>query len=86
MDLYPDTVTSVPGPFLDYYLEEIAPLKAEDRTFNQDSCARPLTPEEKEKYLPYYQKLFPGFTLDNMNDVHYCSYEWYDGCDAQYCY
>ena len=28
----------------------------------------------------------PAFTLENMNDVHYCRYEWYDGCDAGYYY
>ena len=86
MNLYPDKVKSVPGPFLDYCLEEIAPVPPEKRTYNQDSCARPLKPAEKEKYLPLYQQLIPGFTMDNMNDVHYCRYEWYDGSEAQYCY
>ena len=86
MDLYPDTVKSVPGPFLDYFLEDIAPVPSEKRTYNQDSCARPLEPDEKEKYLPLYQQLVPAFTLENMNDVHYCRYEWYDGCDAGYYY
>ena len=86
MGLYPDKVKSAPGPFLDYYLDEIAPVKSEQRTYNRDSCARPLDPDEKEKYLPLYRELFPNFTLDDMKDVHYCRYEWYDGCEAQYCY
>ena len=86
MNLYPDKIKSVPGPFLDYCLEEIAPVPPDQRTYNQDSVARPLKADEKEKYLPLYQELFPGFTLENMNDVHYCRYEWYDGAEAQYCY
>ena len=86
MGLYPDPVKSVPGPFLDYYLDEIAPLSPEENTWHENDCARPLTPEEKEKYLPLYRKLFPGFTLENMEDVHYCNYEWYDGCEAGYYY
>ena len=86
MNLYPDKVKSVPGPFLDYHLDELAPVPPEKRTYNQDSCARPLEPEEKEKYLPVFQELLPDFTLEDMNDVHYCRYEWYDGAEAQYCY
>lgn len=86
MNLYPDVVKSVPGPFLDYYLDEIAPLSYEENTYHENDCARPLTQDEKEKYLPPYQKLFPDFTLEKMNDVHYCHYEWYDGSDAPYYY
>ena len=86
MDLYPDVVQSVPGPFLDYYLEEIAPLPPEENTYNDNDCARPLSQEEKEKYLPLFLKLFPDFTLERMNDVHYCHYEWYDGSEAFYFY
>ena len=86
MNLYPDRVSSVPGPFLDYFLEDIAPLPPEERTYHQEDCARPLTPEEKEKYLPLYRKLIPGFTPEQMDDVHYCRYEWYDGTEAAYRY
>ena len=86
MNLYPDVVKSVPGPFLDYYLDEIVPLRYEENTYHENDCARPLTQDEKEKYLPLYQELFPDFTLEKMNDVHYCHYEWYDGSDAPYYY
>lgn len=86
LGVFPNLVKSTPGPFLDYYLDEISPLTYEERSYHQGDCARPLTQEEKEKYLPLYQKLFPHFTLENMNDVHYCQYEWYDGAEAQYLY
>ena len=86
LNLYPDLVKAVPGPFLDYYLDEIVPLPPEENTYNENDGVRPLTQEEKEKYLPLYYKLFPDFTLENMDDVHYCHYEWYDGTDAPYMY
>lgn len=86
MGLFPDKVKSVPGPFLDYFLEDIMPLPPEENTSHTIDCARPLEQHEKERYLPLFQKLFPGFTLDNMNDVHYCRYEWYDGSEAVYLY
>ena len=86
MHLYPDTIASVPGPFLDYHLEEIAPLPPEENTCHQNDTARPLNKDEKIKYLPIFQALFPDFTLAKMDDVHYCRYEWYDGADAPYYY
>ena len=85
LNVFPSLIKTVPGPFLDYYLEEI-PLTTETRKYNMEDCARPLTQKEKEEYLPLYQKLFPWFTLKNMNDVHFCRYEWYDGAEAQYFY
>ena len=42
MNLYPGRVQSVPGPFLDYYLDEISPLRPEDNTYHTSVCARPL--------------------------------------------
>lgn len=86
LNLYPDLVKSVPGPFLDYYLDEIMPLPLEENTYHENDCVRPLTNEEKVKYLPLYRKLFPDFTMDRMGDVHYCHYEWYDGAEAPYMY
>ena len=86
MDLYPDEVSSVPGPFLDYCLAEIAPLPDEENTYHENDCARPLTPEEKKRYLPLYRGLFPAFAPEKMDDVHYCRYEWYDGSEAYYLY
>ena len=86
MNLYPEIVQSVPGPFLDYYLDDIAPLPWEENTYNANDCARSLDEDEKAKYLPLFQSLFPDFTLEKMSDVHYCSYEWYDGSDAPYSY
>ena len=86
MNLYPDVVQSMPGPFLDYCLEEIIPLPPEEFTDHDMDVARPLTQEEKGKYLPLFQKLFPDFTPERMDDVHYCRYEWYDGSEAGYFY
>ena len=86
MNLYPEIVQSVPGPFLDYCLNETAPLPSEENTFHANDCARPLDEDEKARYLPLYQSLFPDFTLKNMSDVHYCHYEWYDGSEAGYFY
>ena len=86
LGLYPGVLKSVPGPFLDYYIEEISPLTSEDRKYGADNCARPLTQEEKEKYLPLYRMLFPDFTIEKMEKIHYCRYEWYDGAEAQYFY
>ncbi len=86
MNLYPAVVPSVPGPFLDYCLEEIAPLPPEESTYHREDCARPLSGAEKRRYLPAFRRLFPGFTLARMQDVHYCRYEWYDGSDAPYLY
>ncbi len=80
---YPD---SIPGPFLDYYLEQIEPLEQEERTYHTDDIARELTKEEMEEYLPYYQAVLPDFTLDDMKAVHYCRYEWYNGAEPSYCY
>ena len=62
------------------------PLAFEENSYHENDCARPLTQAEREKYFPLYQRLFPDFTLENMNDVHYCSYEWYDGSEAAYLY
>ena len=86
LNAYPDLMKTIPGPFLDYYLEEILPLPPEENTYHENDCARPLTQKEQEKYLPLYQKLFPAFTLEDMNGVHYCRYEWYDGAEAPYYY
>ena len=86
LNLYPDLVKSVPGPFLDYYLDEICPLSDKENTYGSSNCARPLTEKEKKKYLPIFRKLFPDFTMEQMEKVHYCRYEWYDGCEAAYYY
>lgn len=63
LNLYPDIVKAVPGPFLDYYLEETKPLPYEENTYHENECVRPLTEEEKEKYLPLYQKAFSRFYI-----------------------
>ena len=76
----------VPGPFLDYKLEEIEPLMPEDRTYGEDNIALPLDDDEKEEYLSLFQELFPDFTLEDMDAVRYCRYEWYDGSNAPYYY
>ena len=86
MGLYPDTVQSVPGPFLDYWLEDVIPLPPEQNAYHARDIARPLSAEERRKYLPLYRTLFPDFSLKQMKDVHYCRYEWYDGSEAAYLY
>ncbi|MCR5795240.1 MAG: hypothetical protein K6G61_07885 [Solobacterium sp.] len=77
---------TIPGPFLDYYLEQIEPLRPEDNTYHMSDIARPLTAAEKKKYLPLYRKVFPDFTLEDMEHVHYCRYEWYNGAEPDYRY
>ncbi len=32
------------------------------------------------------QTKFPGFTLEQMDEVYYCEYKWYDATEAPYCY
>ena len=80
---YPDVV---PGPFLDYKLEEIEPIFPEDNSFGADNIVEPLDGVEMHRYLPRFQKLFPEFTLEDMEAVRYCRYEWYDGSNAPYLY
>lgn len=77
---------TVPGPFLDYFIEHIEPLHSEDRAYHMDDIARPLSQREKKKYLPLYQELFPDFTIEDMEYVHYCRYEWYNGAEPAYKY
>lgn len=86
LGLFPQYIKTVPGPFLDYYLDEICPLSDKENTYGSSNCARPLTEKEKKKYLPVFRKLFPDFTMEQMEKVHYCRYEWYDGCEAAYYY
>ena len=81
-----DEPERVPGPFLDYYLDEIIPLLPEENSYHENDCVRELTQVEKEKYLPLFRELFPDFTMEKMKDVHYCQYEWYDGTEAPYNY
>lgn len=76
----------LPGPFLDYFLDEISPLPWEENSFHEDDISRLLTQEEKEKYLPRFREFFPRFTLEDMDHVHYCEYDWYDGAEAAYIY
>lgn len=82
----PDHPEIVPGPFLDYCLDEIIPLHPEFNSFGQNNAALPLEESEMEKYLPLYQKLFPHLTMREMEAVRWCEYEWYDGTNAPYLY
>ena len=68
------------GYFLDYILEDEAPIDYTDVEFPPQ--ARPLTTAEKEKYLPVFREMFPQFGMREMENVHYCAYVWYDGGDA----
>jgi hypothetical protein len=45
-----------------------------------------LNEAQMKQYLPVYQKLFPHFTMKDMEAVRLCDYEWYDGSDAPYLY
>ena len=76
----------VPGPFLDYKLEEIEPLMPDDRTYGEDNVVLRLDEDEKAEYLPVFRALFPDFTPEDMDAVRYCRYEWYDGSNAPYYY
>lgn len=82
----PEHPDVVPGPFLDYCLEEIIPLQPEDNTHGEGNTALELEEYEKEEYLPIFQELFPDFTLKDMDAVRWCRYEWYDGSNAPYYY
>ena len=59
------------GPMIDYILLDSAPR---GRWWLQDA-ARLLWYNEEMKYLPFFQESFPGFTLDQMDDVHCCEYK-----------
>ena len=76
----------VPGPFLDYYLDEIIPLPDEQSSYGSENRVRPLKESELDEYLPLYQWLFPHFTREEMRAVRWCEYEWYDGSNAPYLY
>lgn len=74
----------VPGPFLDYYLLDDYPFDAGDDGGLWRICC--LNEAQMKQYLPVYQKLFPHFTMKDMQAVRLCDYEWYDGSDAPYLY
>lgn len=82
----PECPDVVPGPFLDYCLEEIVPLPPEEDSYGENNLCRPLKKKEAVKYLPLFKELFPRFTLKDMEHVKWCRYEWYDGSDAPYLY
>ncbi len=79
----PALCTYEQGPFLDYILSDRAPVAT---SYGCVYDARPLTPTEKKRYMPVYKKLFPDFTWEQMDQVHYCECTWYDGTEAPYCY
>ncbi len=70
------------GPMIDYILVDSAPVTGGGYKLS----ARLLWYDEELEYLPVFQKQFPGFTLEQMDDVHYCEYKWYDATEAPYCY
>ena len=76
----------IPGPFLDYYLRDDYPLQPEYCHYGEDNSVSPLDENEMKYYLPEYQKLFPHFTLKDMEAVRKCDFEWYDGSGASYLY
>ena len=78
----PSLSTTRLGRFIDYYLADRVEVWGD----GCDTYTRPLSDAEKEKYLPVFQKMFPGFTMEQMEAVHYCEYTWYDGTEAPYCY
>ena len=70
------------GPMIDYILVDSAPVEGGGYKMS----ARLLWYNEEMEYLPIFQKEFPGFTLEQMDEVHYCEYKWYDATEAPYCY
>ena len=82
----PEHPEIVPGPFLDYYLEDIWPLDPDHNTYGANNEISGLSDEEMKDYLPEYQELFPHFTLKDMEAVRRCKYEWYDGTNPSYFY
>ena len=70
------------GPMIDYILVDSAPVEGGGYKIS----ARLLWYNEEMEYLPIFQKEFPGFTLEQMDEVHYCEYKWYDATKAPYCY
>ena len=70
------------GPMIDYILSDTAPVEGGGYIMK----ARILWYNEEEEYLPVFQKQFPGFTLEQMDEVHYCECKWYDATEAPYCY
>jgi hypothetical protein len=72
------------GLNLFYYLLDDYPFDTgDDREGFRVSC---LNAEQMKTYLPKYQRLFPHFTMKDMEAVRLCDYEWYDGSDAPYLY
>ncbi len=70
------------GPMIDYILVDSAPVEGGGYKMS----ARMLWYHEEMEYLPVFQKQYPGFTLDQMDEVHYCECKWYDATEAPYCY
>lgn len=82
----PEHPDVVPGPFLDYYLEDIYPLNPEYNSYGANNNVSELDDTEINDYLPEYRKLFPHFTPEDMKAVRKCTFEWYDGSGATYLY
>ena len=82
----PEHPEIVPGPFLDYYLEDIYPLDPDYNTYGANNEISGLSEEAMEDYLPDYQELFPHLTLNDMEAVCRCKFEWYDGTSPSYFY
>ena len=82
----PDHPEIVPGPFLDYYLEDIWPLDPDLNTHGANNDISELSEEEMADYLPEYRELFPHLTLKDMKAVRRCRFEWYDGTNPSYFY
>ena len=82
----PDHPEIVPGPFLDYYLEDIWPLDPDLNTHGANNAISELSEDEMADYLPEYRELFPHLTLKDMKAVRRCRFEWYDGTNPSYFY
>lgn len=70
------------GPMIDYIFVDSAPVEGGGYKMS----ARILWYNEEVEYLPVFQKEFPGFTLEQMDNVHYCECKWYDATEAPYLY
>ena len=56
---------------IDYILLDSAPVEGGGYKMS----ARLLWYNGEMKYLSIFQERFPGFTLNQMDDVHYCEYK-----------
>ena len=78
----PDLTGGRQGHFIDYILDDIEPY----RGHGEDNYSRKLTAGEAARFLLVFRKEFPEFTMEDMEQVHYCDFSWYNGVEAPFIY